>query len=164
MSLWRAVAVTAVAAVASIATALFFRMHPASGPGFRAPIDVSYSDFLAISLTAVTVVLAVLAVIVAVVAWVTVKEIKLAARRIAHRSSRAGVTTEMKKMPEQLQKFVEGQLPAVLAAEVQMQLDRMAVTGQLAQLVERAQLGRAFYDPTTDQELNPGFEKDEGDR
>lgn len=128
-------------------------------------VDFTYSDFVSVSLTAVTIVLAVVAVLIAFVAFWTVKEIKAAARKVALRQSRHAVGLEMKAVPDRIAQFVDERLPDVLDEGVRARIAALAESGELAEMIERASAARMRMNPTADMELNPNFDpNDEGER
>lgn len=104
------------------------------GPGARAALDVSYADFLAVTLTAVTVVLAALAVGIAIIAMRSFHEIKEDARRSAVDTVNKIASTEISICLETMMK--DGNLDTIF--------ERMSMASNSMNITAQRELGQNF--------------------
>ncbi|TGN59058.1 hypothetical protein E4L95_12030 [Paracoccus liaowanqingii] len=155
-------------AVVAVAASLFTLavVRGPNSPSISDGLSFSYSDFVAVSLTAVTIVLAVIAAIIASIAFWSIKEIKASARKVALRQARSAVASELRNLPQNIKDQVTQQLPSILDEQVKLKLVEMAASGELAVLLERATAGRLSMNPTADIELQDNFDPndEEGER
>jgi hypothetical protein len=158
-----------VAVVSSALTAWMFSGGHFVGPARRLDppkVEFVYSDFISVSLTMVTVVLGALAIVIGIIAFRTVKEIKLDAAAVATKHSSATIDKHMKAVPTQVNSavdtIVEGRLPDVIHAEVIREIEIYAKDGRLAEIIERAQLRRSFFNLEAQEELQEGFDNQDG--
>lgn len=140
------------------------------GPARRitpSKIELSYADFVSVGLTVVTVVLGALALVIGIVAFKTVREIKGDAAKVASKYSTDTIEHHMKSIPSQVNTsvdaIVEERLPSIIQQEVTREIETYAVDGRLALIVEKANLRRSFLNPEADEELQPGFDKQQED-
>lgn len=141
---WFAVSAVAGIAGATSVTALLFLFGVISGPSPSQTqgLEVSYADFLAVSMTAITVVLAALAIGVAIIAFKTIHEIKRDANKAATDTARASVPTE-----------------------VMVCVERMEKQGRFDEIIERSVYRRSTLSAQAEQELAPGYDpEDMGER
>lgn len=153
---WQLLCLAVVAAVSVLLTLAAMR-GPNAGENSDG-ISLSYSDFISALLTAVTIILAVVAALIAIGAFWSVKEIKVNARKVATRHARHAVSAQLKELPARIQTQVELELPGAVDEQVKLQVTRMADSGELAELIERATAARLMMDPTADMELQPEFD------
>lgn len=158
-----------VAVLSSALTAWMFSGGHFVGPARRLDppkVEFAYSDFVSVGLTVVTVVLGALAIAIGIIAFKTVKEIKVDAAAVATKHSSATIDEHMKTVPTHVNTavdaIVEGRLPEVIHAEVTREIEVYAMDGRLAKIIEKAHLRRSFMNPEAEEELQEGFDNQDG--
>lgn len=139
-----------VALVSSGITAFLFTREKIVGPARRIDppvLDLAYSDFVSILLTALAVLLTAIAIGVGVVAIWTIREIRRDVRKVA----RENVEQEMQGVPERIGEAVERQL--------QDAIEKAGRTGRLDDALQRALAVITFGGPQTSRELQPGYDE-----
>lgn len=134
---WLTTVVVAAIVGATSLSVVLLSLGVMTGPSGKGTLEVSYADFLAVSLTAVTVVLAALAVGVAILAMRSFNEIKLDARNAAIQVVNETASPQVSNCLEKM--LADGKLDKIF--------EKMSITGRMS--------------PTAQAELRPGFDPNE---
>lgn len=136
-------------------------IYEASVPTQVAPkvsFSVTYSDFLAITLTAMTVVIGVGAIVIALIAFRTIADIKRNAEKAAQDHVSKAVNTEIEGLSGKITSSIENNvnviLPSHISDKLASLLAEMQRNGELSTLMETTILRMSQMDAATADELS----------
>lgn len=117
-------------------------------------VTATYSDFLAITLTAMTVVIGVGAIVIALIAFLTIADIKKNAEKAAQEHVSAAVNTQIEGLSEKIRNTIESNVNTSLPSHINNQLVEMQMNGQMSALMDSAVLRMSQMDADTADELS----------
>ena len=121
-------------------------------------LEMSYSDFVSILLTALGLILAALAIVIGIVAFRTIGEIKREAGRIAEQHSKSEVENSLQAVPDRVATAVQEQVSEHLPSAIDEAVERLGKEGRLDEALQKAMMQFTAGGGVMNEELQPGFE------